>query len=212
MAVYFNTAADRIERLPSPSNGAPQTFAGWIRRVNTGVAHTILQASADATDSNGFRIEVTAAGVARAGQKSGGANSAAAAGTIGDTSWHHVAGIFPSDSSRTAYLDGVPGAANTTARAAVSEARILIGATYVGGALAQNSGMELAEIAAWDVVLADDEIAALAKGISPLLVRAPDLTFYVPLISRVVDVKDNSAWGTVAHSGFVGHPRVFMPY
>lgn len=211
MALYFNAGTNKLEKLPSPLNGTPMTFAGWIRRVNTGVAHTILQTSADVTESNGYRIEVTAAGVARCGHKSANANVSASAGTIADTNWHHVVGIFPSTASRTAYLDGTPGTAVTTAKAEVTETRILVGATYTGSALVQNTGMELADVAGWNDVLTDAEIAALAKGVSPALVRPNLLVFYAPLNGTTQDLRNNAAWNTETHSGFVAHPRIYMP-
>ena len=58
----------------------------------------------------------------------------------------------------------------------------------MSGATKQNyCDGSLAEAAIWNAALSDAEVAALATGVSPLLVRPGSLVFYAPLARDLLD-------------------------
>jgi hypothetical protein len=71
----------------------------------------------------------------------------------------------------------------------------------------RNFHGDLAELAAWDAVLTQNEISELASGVSPLSVRPGSLKNYVPLVRGVEDVvygSHSSTTGTTVSA----HPPV----
>ena len=74
---------------------------------------------------------------------------------------------------------------------------------------------DLAEAAVWNVALTDAEVAALARGIHPFLIRPDALVAYWPILGRYspeINLKSNSA--TMAIQGTLSqaaHPRIFRP-
>jgi hypothetical protein len=73
---------------------------------------------------------------------------------------------------------------------------------------------QIAEYAIWTEVLTADEMAALAKGISPLLVRPQALLRYLPLLQKGTETELIEAQ-TVTHvdspAVYDGHPRIYKP-
>jgi hypothetical protein len=119
--------------------------------------------------------------------------------------WHHCAGIWPSNSSRTSYLDGV---ASTAATLTINTSPQVI---YVG-AFDNSSDRfagQLAEVGIWNAALTAAEIASLAKGMTCDKIRPQSLVFYAPLVRDLIDQKGgltitNNNGATVAT-----HPRVY---
>lgn len=98
----------------------------------------------------------------------------------------------------------------------ISADRTGIGANVDSSVSGYMSGV-IAEAAIWNVVLTAAEIAILAKGYSPLLVRPQSLVGYWPLIGRCSPEIDLvGGYGMTLTSGDSGpvvaaHPRVLMP-
>lgn len=124
--------------------------------------------------------------------------------------WHHACGIWATTTDTRVFLDG--GGKNTNVvtdkNPSVSRVSIAFLRGY-GDSLFNGS---LAEGAAWSAALSDREVAALAKGYSPLLIRPQSLIIYVPMVRG-----DNNdlIWGqTYLNTGtpdIVPHPRVLYP-
>lgn len=79
-------------------------------------------------------------------------------------------------------------------------------ATAIFGSSAAN--VDIAEIAMWGVQLTDAEVAILALGASPVLVRPASVLHYLPLIRAVQD-RARSTSITSDGAGVTDHPRVF---
>ena len=126
--------------------------------------------------------------------------------------WHHAGGVFATSTSRTAYIDGVAGSANTTSTTQAGLDNTTIGYLDIDSNFNFMSG-RIAEAAIWNVVLTSDEMAVLAKGYSPLFVRPESLVGYWPLRGRyspeidVVGAADMTVTGAVA----ADHPRILLP-
>lgn len=137
--------------------------------------------------------------------------------------WYHVAATFASATSRYAWLDGTPTTQGTTSRVPSGINQITIGCEqHSSGTLALPWHGEIAEVAIWDAALEDSpgatpgvssEIASLAKGVSPLLVRPQSLVYYWPIVGKYSPEIDMISAGgmTVTGTATAAHPRVFMP-
>ena len=124
--------------------------------------------------------------------------------------WHHVVFVETSNVSRVSYLNGTAGTPNTTDRAPASVDTLGVGNR---GLVNQWTG-RLAEVSVWDAALSAPEVAALAKGYSPAMIRPGSLVFYDDLIRNfLIDRTGNVtdlAWNDTA--GAVGvHPRIIYP-
>jgi hypothetical protein len=64
-----------------------------------------------------------------------------------------------------------------------------IGYHITSGSRTVFTNGRIAEAAIWNEALNDDEIAALANGFRPSLIRPNKLVFYVPLVREVLDVR-----------------------
>lgn len=100
--------------------------------------------------------------------------------------WHHIAGVFPSISSRSAYLDGGSKGTNTDTVTPVG-----VDTTDIGGEDGAGSMIgDIAHVAVWNIALTDQEVASLAAGVSPLRMRRSALVAYWPIngVSPEVDI------------------------
>ena len=61
----------------------------------------------------------------------------------------------------------------------------------------------------WNVALTAAEIASLAKGFSPRLIRPQSLAFYAPLIRETLDIRGGLTL-TDSGSTVADHPRIIL--
>lgn len=126
-------------------------------------------------------------------------------------SWHSVAAVFASTTSRSSYIDGGSKGTETTSNNPTGLAETVIGAVYTSGATPFNG--RIAECGIWNVALTDDEVAVLGKRFAPSCVRRNALVAYYPMIRDTTTLKDRfSATAnnlTLAGTTAVAdHPRV----
>jgi hypothetical protein len=124
-------------------------------------------------------------------------------GTYSANTYFHAAAKYPSNSSRTAYLNGNAGTENTNSGSAMVVDRFAIGG-YVTAFL----NGRCAEVAAWNVALTDAEIASLSKGFKPTRIRPQSLVFYAPLIRNLQDTRGGQAITNNNAATVAAHPRV----
>ncbi len=184
MARSFANASSEYLRVSSAVvTATPLTLACWFN-VNNATAEHQLIFIGDST-SNTDMFGLIASGVisgdpVRAhATNSAGAFAQSSTGYSAST-WHHAAGVFTSSTDRAAFIDG--GSKGTATddltptgfdRTAIAVLDRLSPASYVDG--------EIAEAAIWDAALTDGEVASLAAGYSPLLIRPTSLKAYWPL-------------------------------
>lgn len=137
-------------------------------------------------------------------------DEAKSSGTISAGVWTHCAGVWASSSSRNVFLNGTKNTNTTTAAIAGNMRRTSIGRVWFNATAAPADGL-IAEVGLWNVALTDDEIASLAKGLSPLKVRPQNLVDYWPLYGNTTN--EAGAKGNVmtnsstTHSN--EHPRIY---
>lgn len=190
MAYDFDGTDDYIEATSAVLTAAPLTLACWFNSDSATVSQALLSLSS-ANGQNRFILQ--AAGAAT-GDPVRAITTAANAGSNADSptgytanTWHHAAATFQSSSHRRAFIDGVGGTAETTTRLPDQINSTRIGHTIVASARGQFTNGRIAEACIWNVALDDAEIASLADGYRPSLIRPSAIVFYAPLIREVAD-------------------------
>ena len=183
MALDFNGADSESASVAAAAvTAAPLTLACWVNPDTVSGNDALVEVN-DAGTNNVFLLYL-AAGVINAFTSEAGSFSQASAGTaLGTNAWSHAAGVFASATSRVAYKNGVAGTEETTSRIPTTIDSVRLG-SQVGTNFMDGT---LAEVGIWNVALDAGEIAALAKGFSPQLIRPASLIHYYPLIRGTVN-------------------------
>ena len=126
--------------------------------------------------------------------------------------WHHIGGIFRSDSNREGVLDGVlTGSADTTSQDTLTFNRLAIGGSGQSNPCCEFNG-QIAECGVWDVALTAAEMASLGAGYSPLFIRPASLILYVSCVNTTsrdrVGVFPLQAFGSALN---FPHPPIIYP-
>lgn len=199
----------------SPIGSLPFTMSAWFKPdSNTVDGVAVCLANSTGSERYSMRVNGSVAGDPIGAESRSAANAASTANTSTGYStgaWQHAAAVYASDSSRTAYLNGAGAVTDTTTIAFSTINRLAIGArlaTNVAGTFLDGG---IADVALWNVALSADEIAALAKGISPLLIRPAALAFYAPLVRQLINLKGAAALSLTGTGAVADHLPIFMP-
>ena len=124
--------------------------------------------------------------------------------------WQHACAIGTSATDRKIYLNGGSSGSNTNSMTPSGMNRTGIGVFPDSTAYMSGS---IAEAGIWNVALTTAELALLALGISPLLVRPDSLVSYWPLIGYSSPELDFMGPAALTLTGTVAgaHPRVIYP-
>jgi len=180
MARYFDGTGDYLYRNAAVKAAAPLTVA--CQYYNTNVAASVnIIGIGDNSAWSYFVLWYNTAGDTINWAASSANNPASATTTtnISANTWHHICGVEASSTSRAVYLDGGNKGTNATSRTPGG-----LDVTAIGGLILPNTYVmpgRLAEVAVWNVALSDSEVAQLALGLCPLLMRPGDLLAYWPL-------------------------------
>lgn len=208
MARNFNGTSARIHISSAVVSATPYTMACWFR--TTSMAHL-----GSLIDINSTMVGPHYAGLWFRGDVAGdpvdiliesGGSQYTARSTTGCTSgqWHHACGVFSSSTSRTVYLDGGSSATNTNS-VTPSVDRTEVGAWR--SSLWFNG--DIAEVGIWNIDLTAAEVASLAKGVSPALIRPQNHVAYLPLIRDTHEIV-NATGFTDVNTTAANHPRVYL--
>lgn len=128
--------------------------------------------------------------------------------------WEHVAMTVTSTANRSLFVKGSKASSPSLSSSGDGFNQVVLGArksTTFGGFW--NGG--LAEVAVWAVVLTDSEIASLASGAAPFMIRPGSLVFYATLTGRETATEWNYVGTPVSltNSPAAGttHPRIYRP-
>ena len=216
MARLFDDATlDKLENDGTgPVSVPPITLAGWAYPDASGLVMVMCGVGSGATGNGTYRIGVLNTNLAFANrQQDISTTNAFAGGTtpIALNTWQHIAGTMVGSSPCvvTVFYNGVSDGTGSASLSATSTTRTSIGQSpgQLAAGIRAWSG-SLAEIGMWNVELSAAEIAALAKGYAPALIRPTALRFYAPLVRDVQDVRGSLALTATGTSVSV-HPRVF---
>lgn len=164
-----------------PSNATPVTFAIWANLDTLTPAQQVLIGVGTETSTTWSYIElmVLSSGAARLRLRNSGGTvrDATTANTITAGGWHHFCGVCASATDRRAYLDGDTAnkGSNTTSDTISSTPnRLKIGKRPNSASNDWTDGA-VAVAAYWKTALSESDIALLASGVHPLLVRPESL-------------------------------------
>ena len=210
---FVSATPSYLHALNSPPSGAPLTFSCWFNVPEETVDQMLISTGDASTTNDEFRMYAGSSSnpslFIRCRRASN--TTAISAGTYSYNTWHHGVGVWASPTSRTAYLDGVAGTPDTTSKTPINIDRMAIGARSMSGFGSYNNG-SLAEAAVWTATLDPAEIAALAAGVSPLLIRPHKLFSYTPLVSDDNnDLITGVTWTLEGVPGVSPHIGVIQP-
>lgn len=220
MARAFDDASSQaLTTANAVVSGTPLTIAGFFYSDDLTVQQAMVAIADTAGTNNWFALllDGTTAGDPLLAISRSAGSYAYATSTVGYSAntWQHAAAVFASPSSRSIYLDGANKVTNTATLAdpfgldytAVGRRTMSSSDSYLSG--------RLAEVGVWNVALDDDEIAALAKGVSPKLIRPASLVAYWPLVGNDSPEPDlgrgQYPLTLVASPTKAAHPRTIAP-
>ena len=175
MARNFVAASSQtLDYAGAVLSAVPITMACWAKPVSATTAYSVMAIHNNAA-LNWFYAAFSGSGF-EAYQYDGSVSGVATVGGASAGVWQHTCAVFASNSKRTAYLNGVAGASDTTVCSTPSGLnKTSLGIVF--GSAAYFNG-DMAEAAIWSAELTATEVAALAAGVSPLLVRPGSLVAY----------------------------------
>jgi hypothetical protein len=180
MSRYF-TAAD-TEYLgvgSTPITAAPFTIAAWVYPVANAWMTIFSFGDVDVADQYWSleRFQQTAYYRARAGAST----VVQTTDTTAENVWVHFCAVETSNVSRAVFIDGGDKTTDVTDRSPAGADNMKIGVSPDSTPQAYMDG-RVAELGFWNVALTDSEVATLAIGVSPLMIRPASLAAYWPLI------------------------------
>lgn len=191
MARTFNGSDAYIAAAATPVSAVPITIACWANLANVTANHTLVSISDVGSDIRYFRLYAAGADAGdfvKFDSRDGTLATAASSAAYSASTWQHFCGTSSAVNARAAYLNGANSGTNTT-----SVTPTLLDATDIGrlNRLTPTNfcNGSIAEVGIWSAALTDAEIASLAKGVSPRLVRPQSLAFYVPMVRDIFDFK-----------------------
>ena len=220
MAKYFPAAA-RLQGLSATPPTYPFTMACWFNCdvAATSDAQVLLAYSAATGIGNIWALlaRSDASDTLRFGCDGGvGFTQTGSVGmTYTEGVWNHALATGVSATDRNCYLNGPDNTDADSTNRTPSCTEIDIGRDTENA----NNDFEgsIAHCAVWDhasVVLDASEIAALAAGVSPLLIRPHELIFYAPLNTPGTTDYDHIGGLTLDADGSItlsDNPPIFMP-
>jgi len=208
----FNGTSAYLRTSSPPVTAAPLTMACWFWLNDLSGTYALMSLTRDSVQIDGFRLLAegsTAGSPLRADTVVAGIASVARTSTsLSSGQWMHAAGVFASTTSRRVLLNG--GGANTETTSSTPSGIVVLdlGARSNAGTIGLYLPGRMAEVGVWSAALTDDEIASLARGVSPLLVRPSALVFYAPLVRGINDFRQGAAI-TDTSTTVVDHPRIY---
>jgi hypothetical protein len=220
MARNFTRASSHNLNVDSiPSVGSDYSMACWAKSTSTTTAQCIAfvgdKDSSLQFDHLRFRGDVLGDPVDFESVATIGSIQFARTSTgFSSGVWHHVCGVKGGTADRSVFIDGGSKGTNTnTVTPGAAYDRVRLGGRGSTGPTDFLEG-DLAEFAVWDVALTDAEVALLATGLSPLLVRPEELAMYVPILGKYSpepDLIGGTAALTVNSAVVSAHPKIRYP-
>lgn len=210
MARTFNGTSQSIEST-APVTAVPLTIACWFYPTSSAAAVVCSIGQSGATDR--FQLSSNPGGSALNATtvQSGVAQTATLSSSIPLNTWHHGAAVFSAINSRQSFLNGTGSTVNTGSSTPSGINRLNISGAYAPSLVAFFAG-GLAEVAVWSAALTAEEIAAIAKGFNPRLIRPQSIVYFNRLINESLDSRGGLALTNVGGATAVAtHPKIIYP-
>lgn len=178
------TGGNLLSLASSPVAGNSAFSIGCYMKM-TGIGDGFIFTLGSTTQDQSYGIRATAAHVAEMNARVGGSEGIATKSSWSDGVWVPVLGIATGSASRSAYLAGAAGSAETSSLTFTALNRLLIGGRMLSGSVIQhaNGGNDcrIAACAVWSGALDSTQIASFFAGTEPSAIGSP--TFYESLLS-----------------------------
>jgi hypothetical protein len=185
MARLFDDASSEYMYTAStPVTTYPLTMACWFNSDDITINQQLMAITDTSADNDWFSLVLRGGDAGDfIGLQANGGGFQQTVSSLGYTANqdHHACGVFTSNTSRTIYADGGNSATGGTSVNPSPVDSISIGALG-RPTVADYCSAKIGESAIWNVALTAEEVAALAKGYSPLLIRPQNLVFYSKLV------------------------------
>jgi hypothetical protein len=189
MARDFNGSTQYLSRTDALLNTHPLTISAWFNCDNDALVQTIfgIGSSSSVTplillealgDTGGDPIRLLVR------DDSGNLQNAQTSTGYSLTTWHHACGVWAAADDTRAFIDGGSKGTDTAPTLGTLTVNRTAIAVWDTTGLNNYFNGRIAEVGLWNVALTDDEVAVLAAGYSPLLVRPQSLVAYWPIASR----------------------------
>ena len=225
MAYTFNGSNQYLSATASPLGTGQlgdHTIAFWVQAAaQNGVWLFSISRSTETTGFNNPAVGVLSTTAGRVNYflraNSSGNALAWATGVSGasgpvafNSSWNHVA-VRLSGTTASTWINGALGEQSTTGLEVPTTTGLnrLGIAALVRGNVAAYAAATVAEVGVWSAAITDEEIASLARAVSPALVRPQSLAFFAPLIRDVRDIRAGLAITNNNSATVADHPRVY---
>lgn len=199
---FVAASSQKLVAASVPRSTTPLTIAALVRPTAAGLTGIIVAARAAAT-SQGFYLRLSANKVQA--QEFDGTTNAFATGVTAFTAgtWAHAAAVWDG-SNNFCYKDGVQ---DGTVVASAAPTGV---DTFEISSASQFFDGDIAECAVWNVALTVAELASLAAGVSPALVRPSALVSYWPLVGTTAPEIDPKGRDELTVTGATAgaHPRM----
>lgn len=217
MARLFNpSSAQWLQHDAAIVTAYPFTFACWFYLDNTGINIGLMSVGDKDGTSDLTYIQLLDSTDSIRAVSQNGAQIATATGTYSANTWTHACCVWPDAETRHAYRDGGnKGSSSGAVTLPGNYDQTTIGALSRSGNSDRMSG-RIAEAGIWSVALTDAEVAALAKGFSPRMIRPASLVAYWPLFGNDSPERDRSKnrfdMTLVNGPTKADHPRIYYPH
>jgi len=184
MAYTFDGSNQYMNTGNAVLSSVPITMACWFYSTSNSAKQRLISIGDKDSTNDFFHLSamgnVTGDPLRAAVKRAGASGSASTSSGYSINTWHHATAVFTSNSDRDVYIDGGSVGSNTTSATPASLDTTRIGLRASSGTDGPFAG-RIAEAAIWRIALSTSEIAQLAAGFSPLLVRPYYLANYWPL-------------------------------
>lgn len=215
---FASASSQKLQHDNAAVSDVPLTMACWMRTATAGTSQACMtigrRTAAAQRYQLFFRNTNRIAGFCQNGagtqtttfEDSSGVN-------ISTNTWYHGAVVFNTTTDRTIYRDGGSSTNNTTTVTVGTVDTTMLGTRFDGGSFGLYLNGQIAEAGIWNVALTAGEIAQLAKGVCPLMVRPEALVAYWPLYGNSSPEDDwiNDFDLTITGATKAAHPRVVYP-
>jgi len=215
MALDFNGSNEALlvgSGAGVPITAVPLTMACWINPDALAGSMGVMSLARNNNSAlNYFELAVSSDGTVRALTKEASTSGeAVSAAGLSINNWHHIGMVTASSTSRYAYLNGVPGSHEETDKTPASISNAAIGSRMDSGPSRYFNG-QIAECGWWNAALTTAEMAALAAGVSPLMIRPASLVAYHPLDLVATQRLDRTSTGFNLPDGNAGDATALAP-
>lgn len=206
---FASGSSQRISAGTSPVSGPPLTMSCWINSDSIS-ANSVALYVGNSVGIDRFAIFTDVFGRINAQTVRTGISAVSTtSGVITTGTWAQAGAVYSSATSRVAYLNGIAATVETTNIAVTTADAVGIGARAASGVWDVYFDGRIAEVGIWNAALTADEMAALAKGFSPRLIRPQSLVFYAPLVRDLIDVRGGLALTNNNTATVADHPRIY---